>query len=187
MTRLPRTLPVLVGVLAFVAFLPALDGGFVDWDDDRNFLWNTGYRGLGLGELRWMFTATWMGHYIPITWLSLGLNYVLGGMEPWGYHVGNLLLHAANTALLFFVARRLLAVAAISAGPHGNTQGEGRADRTRQPEGGAAVASAGRPSSGRSWGTSRLELSARRSRAGRSPVVRAGRATTPTGSRLAWP
>src|SRR6266851_4200103 len=140
MTRLPRTLPVLVGVLAFVAFLPALDGGFVDWDDDRNFLWNTGYRGLGLGELRWMFTATWMGHYIPITWLSLGLNYVLGGMEPWGYHVGNLLLHAANTALLFFVARRLLAVAAISAGPHGNTQGEGRADRTRQPEGGVAVA-----------------------------------------------
>jgi Flp pilus assembly protein TadD len=140
MTRLPRTPPVLVGVLAFVAFLPALDGGFVDWDDDRNFLWNTGYRGLGLGELRWMFTATWMGHYIPLTWLSLGLNYVLGGMEPWGYHLGNLLLHAANTALLFFVARRLLAVAAISAGPHGNTQGEGRADRTRQPEGGVAVA-----------------------------------------------
>jgi Flp pilus assembly protein TadD len=140
MTCLPRTLPVLVGVLAFVAFLPALDGGFVDWDDDRNFLWNTGYRGLGLGELRWMFTATLMGHYIPLTWLSLGLNYALGGMEPWGYHLGNLLLHAANTAFLFFVARRLLAVAAISPALHGNTQGEGRADRTHQPEGGVAVA-----------------------------------------------
>jgi len=84
MTRLPRALPLLVGVLAFVAFLPALDGGFLDWDDDRNFLWNTGYRGLGLRELQWMFTATWMGHYIPVTWLSLGLNYALGGMEPWG-------------------------------------------------------------------------------------------------------
>ena len=117
MTRLPRALPLLVGALAFVAFLPALDGGFVDWDDDRNFLWNTGYRGLGLRELQWMLTATWMGHYIPLTWLSLGVNYALGGMEPWGYHLGNLLLHAANAALLFFVARRLLTVAVISPAP----------------------------------------------------------------------
>ncbi len=59
-----------------------------------------------------MFTSTWMGHYIPLTWLSLGLNYALGGMEPWGYHLGNLLIHAANAALLFLVARRLLAAAA---------------------------------------------------------------------------
>ncbi len=110
MSRLRRALlPVLVGVLAFVAFLPALDGGFLDWDDDRNFLWNTEYRGLGLRELQWMFTATWMGHYIPLTWLTFGLNHALGGMEPWGYHLGNLLLHAANTTLVFFVARRLLA------------------------------------------------------------------------------
>src|SRR4029453_7990909 len=54
--------------------------------------------------------ATWMGHYIPITWLTFGLNHALGGMDPWGYHLGNLLLHAANTTLFFFVARRLLAV-----------------------------------------------------------------------------
>ncbi len=132
MTRLPRALlPVLVGVLAFVAFLPALDGEFLDWDDDRNFLWNTGYRGLGLRELQWMFTATWMGHYIPITWLSFGLNHALGGMEPWGYHLGNLLLHAANTALVFFVARRLLAVAAIAPASHGNPERESGGDQTR--------------------------------------------------------
>ncbi|MEX2224723.1 MAG: tetratricopeptide repeat protein [Candidatus Rokuibacteriota bacterium] len=130
MTRLQRALPLLVGVLAFVAFLPALDAGFVDWDDDRNFLWNEGYRGLGLRELQWMFTATWMGHYIPLTWLSFGVNYALGGMEPWGYHLGNLLIHAANTALLFFVARRLLAGAAISPVPHENAPDE---------EGGAAI------------------------------------------------
>jgi Flp pilus assembly protein TadD len=115
MSRLPRSLlPVLVGVLAFVAFLPALDGAFLDWDDDRNFLWNTGYRGLGPSELRWMVTATWMGHYIPITWLTFGLNHALGGMDPWGYHLGNLLLHAANATLVFFVARRLLAEGGVA-------------------------------------------------------------------------
>lgn len=111
MTRAWRMLPLVVGILAFVAFLPAIDGEFLDWDDDRNFLWNPGYRGLGLEELRWMFTATWMGHYIPLTWLTLGLNYVLGGMDPWGYHLGNVLLHAANAALFFFIARQLLSLA----------------------------------------------------------------------------
>jgi Flp pilus assembly protein TadD len=139
MTRLPRALPLLVGVLAFVAFLPALDGGFLDWDDDRNFLWNRGYRGLGLRELQWMFTATWMGHYIPVTWLSLGLNHALGGMEPWGYHLGNLLLHAANTALFFFVARRLLAVTATSPASQGSPESEGGDDRTGRPERGVAI------------------------------------------------
>ncbi|MFI5324658.1 MAG: tetratricopeptide repeat protein [Candidatus Rokuibacteriota bacterium] len=133
MTRLPRVLlAVLVGILAFVAFLPALDGGFLDWDDDRNFLWNTGYRGLGLRELQWMFTATWMGHYIPLTWLTFGLNHALGGMDPWGYHLGNLLLHAANAALLFFVARRLLVAAA-------NLERERDDGPTHPPEGDVAV------------------------------------------------
>jgi Flp pilus assembly protein TadD len=124
MTRLARALPLLVGVLAFAAFLPALDAGFVDWDDDRNFLRNEGYRGLGLRELHWMFTSTWMGHYIPLTWLSLGLNYALGGMEPWGYHLGNLLIHAANTGLLFLVARRLLVAAATAPTPRESPQDE---------------------------------------------------------------
>jgi protein O-mannosyl-transferase len=139
MSRLLRALPVLVGVLGFVAFLPALEGGFLDWDDDRNFLWNPGYRGLGLRELQWMFTATWMGHYIPLTWLTFGLNHALGGMDPWGYHLGNLLLHAANTALLFFVARRLLAIAATTPGFHESPEIEDRDDRTDQAEGGVAV------------------------------------------------
>ena len=109
MKRPAAALTVLVGAATFLAFLPALDGGFVDWDDDRNFLDNPNYRGLGWRELRWMLTATWMGHYIPLAWASLGLNYALGGMRPWGYHLGNLLLHAANAGLFYLLARRLLA------------------------------------------------------------------------------
>jgi len=50
-----------------------------------------------------------MGHYIPLTWLSLSGNYVAGGMDPWGYHLANLLVHGANAILFYLVARRLLA------------------------------------------------------------------------------
>ena len=95
--------------LTVVAFLPALQGQFLNWDDEKNVVTNEGYRGLGWAQLKWMFTTTLMGHWIPLTWLTLGVNYVLGGMVPWGYHLGNLLLHAANAVVFYAVARRLLA------------------------------------------------------------------------------
>jgi hypothetical protein len=100
-----------VAAAAVLPFLPALDGEFLDWDDEENFLRNQGFRGLGWTQLRWMFSTTLMGHWIPLTWLSLGLNYALGGMNPWGYHLGNLLLHAAGALLFWLIARRLLKAA----------------------------------------------------------------------------
>jgi hypothetical protein len=100
-----------VAVLAVLPFLPALDGEFLHWDDDVNFLNNPGYRGLGPRHLAWMLTTTLSGHYIPLTWLTLGLDFTLGGMDPWGYHLANLLLHGAGAALMYRVSRRLLAAA----------------------------------------------------------------------------
>lgn len=103
--------PLLVALLALVAFAPALFNGFVDWDDQVNFLGNPHYRGLGWSQFRWMFTTFLMGQWIPLTWMTLGLDYLLWGMNPFGYHLTNVVLHAANAALLFLVARRLLALA----------------------------------------------------------------------------
>jgi protein O-mannosyl-transferase len=105
-------LPALVFAVAVVAFLPGLDGQFLNWDDDQNFTTNPNFRGLSWSHLRWMATTTLMGHWIPLTWLTLGVNYVLGGMAPWGYHAGNVLVHAANAVVFYAVARRLLAAGA---------------------------------------------------------------------------
>jgi len=101
--------PAGIALAAFLPFLPSLHGQFLYWDDVTNFLMNEGYRGLGWPQLRYMLTTTLLGHWIPLTWLSLGINYALGGMNPWGYHLGNLLLHSANAVCLYFVARGLLA------------------------------------------------------------------------------
>ena len=113
--RRSRGLTAWLAALVFVAsagaFLPALDGQFLNWDDEENFLRNEGFRGLGGPQLRWMFTTSLMGHYIPLTWLSLGLNYVSGGMRPRGYLLGNVLLHAGAAVLVFLIGRRLLAAA----------------------------------------------------------------------------
>ena len=116
MRLLQRVLPLIIFTAVFVCFLSALDGQFLNWDDDINFLDNQGFRGLDWVQLRWMWTETLMGHYIPITWMSLGLNYTLGGMNPWGYHLGNVLIHAMNAVVLYFVARRLLIAGGFSSG-----------------------------------------------------------------------
>src|SRR5437667_4977153 len=55
--------------------------------------------------------TTHLGHYIPLTWMTLGLDYLLWGMNPVGYHLTSLLLHATNAVVLYFLARRLLALA----------------------------------------------------------------------------
>src|SRR5213595_2411533 len=57
-----------------------------------------------------------MGHYIPLTWLTFGLDYVLWGMTPLGYHLTSLIIFAANAAVLYLVALHLLAKAAALAG-----------------------------------------------------------------------
>ncbi len=103
--------PFSVTVLTVICFLPALTGSFLNWDDNVNFLENTAYRGLGPAQIRWAFTSVLFGHYIPLTRLTWSLNYVLGGMDPRGYHLVSLLLHAGNALLVYVVARRLLAAA----------------------------------------------------------------------------
>src|SRR5213594_3082039 len=99
--------PVLIALVTFTAFLPTLQNQFVNFDDNDNFLDNPHYRGLAWTHLRWMWT-THLGHYIPLTWMTLGLDYLLWGMNPVGYHLTSLLLHAANAVVFFFVVRRIL-------------------------------------------------------------------------------
>src|SRR3989449_2277786 len=111
--------PALIALVTFAAFLPVLQNQFVDWDDQRNFLDNHHYRGLGWTHLRWMWT-THQGHYIPLTWMTLGLDYLLWGMNPVGYHLTNLLLHAANAVVFFFVVRRILTLALPSPSERGH-------------------------------------------------------------------
>ncbi|HTG09947.1 MAG TPA: hypothetical protein VK746_04055, partial [Candidatus Eisenbacteria bacterium] len=112
-----RAAPLVLALVTAVVFTPVLHAGFVDWDDPINFLQNPYYRGLGWPQLRWMLTASVMGHWIPVTWLTLGADFAVWGMDPFGYHLTSLLLHAASAALFYLVARRLLGLAIPSAEP----------------------------------------------------------------------
>jgi tetratricopeptide (TPR) repeat protein len=101
--------PALIVLATALVYLPSLRNGFVNWDDEANLLHNPSYRGLGPAQIRWAFTTFHMGHYQPLAWLSLGADFAVWGMNPAGYHLTSLLLHLANTALVYLLALRLLA------------------------------------------------------------------------------
>src|ERR1700682_2684691 len=111
-----RAIPLAIALVVVAVFAVGLRNEFVQWDDYSNLVDNPHFRGLGWAQIRWMFTTTLMGHYIPLTWLTFGLDYVIWGMQPAGHHFTNLVLPAANAALFYWVSRRVLTAAAPAAG-----------------------------------------------------------------------
>ena len=109
---IPISMSIVVALVTALTFLPALDGQFVSWDDNVMLTGNPAFRGFGGENIRWMLTSTLMGHYMPLTWLSFAASYALGGMDPRGFHLANLLLNAVNAALVTLLAWRLIDAAA---------------------------------------------------------------------------
>lgn len=108
---------VLVSLLTFICFSPALSNGFVDWDDDVLLVRNTGFRGLGWPQIRYAFTSFLTGPYQPLAWISYSADWALWGLEPRGFHFTNVLLHSLTAAAFYFLARKLIdrAVQGVSA------------------------------------------------------------------------
>ncbi len=44
----------------------------------------------------------------PLVCLTLALNYALSGLDPWSYHVANLVIHVSAAFVLFGIVRRTL-------------------------------------------------------------------------------
>jgi len=96
----------LLGALAltFAAYLPSLRNGFINWDD--NF-YVTENPVMVHPTLHGLLTQNLGGNFHPLTMASLALNYMISGMNAASYHWLNLVLHLANTALVFFFVRKL--------------------------------------------------------------------------------
>lgn len=104
-------LPAAVALLTAACFAGALGHQFVAFDDDVMLLRNPAWRGLSVEHLRWMLGATVSGHWHPLTWLSFAVDHAFWGMDPRGYHLTNVLLHAATAGAVYAALAALLAVA----------------------------------------------------------------------------
>ena len=91
-------------LLTYFIYQPSLDNSFTNWDDNRYVLQNST---VTQPTLKSILTEPTSGNYHPLTMASLALNYALSGARPASYHWLNLLLHLANTALVFLLVRQL--------------------------------------------------------------------------------
>ena len=107
-------LAALLVLLVGWAFAPALDNGFVNYDDNKYVTENpTVQRGLTTDGLAWAFDNQQTANVHPLTWLSHMLDVELFGLDPRGHHGSSLVLHALTAVLLFLgLARSGLSQAA---------------------------------------------------------------------------
>lgn len=97
-----------VAALCLLVFLRALTCDFINWDDPLYVIENTGIRILDWQFIKESFTVSYLGWWMPLTWISFAIDYRIWGLNPSGYHLTNLLLHAANAGLVVLVADLLL-------------------------------------------------------------------------------
>jgi tetratricopeptide (TPR) repeat protein len=86
---------------AFAAYWPILHNGFI-WDDDYYIQNNVALRTTGGLEKIWFSLGT-EPQYYPLTHTSFWVEYQLWGDSPLGYHLDNILLHAAGAIVLWRV------------------------------------------------------------------------------------
>jgi protein O-mannosyl-transferase len=102
----------MVGLLALVTmalYWQTTRCDFVNYDDPDYVTANPHVQGgLTWAKVKWAFGNTEQAAYwAPFMWLSHMLACQLFGLNPWGHHLINVLLHAANTVLVFLLFRRM--------------------------------------------------------------------------------
>src|ERR1051326_2925699 len=97
-----KSVILLVLITAF-AYAPVRHYGFVNYDDPQYVALNPNVTaGLTWRGLEWAFTAGYQSNWHPLTWLSHMMDVQLFGANAGGHHLTNVVLHTANTLLLFW-------------------------------------------------------------------------------------
>jgi hypothetical protein len=101
-------LGLLLTVVVFAVYFPALSHPFVIYDDVDYVSQNRQVQqGLTLGTFRWALTSMQFSNWHPLTWMSHALDCELFGLDAGGHHFTSLLLHAIDAVILFLLLSRM--------------------------------------------------------------------------------
>ena len=97
----------LIVVATLALYNPVNRHPFVNYDDPGYVTDNLHVReGFGWNTIAWAFTTTEQANWHPLTWISHALDYSLFHLNPAGHHFINVMIHALNAALLFWLLMR---------------------------------------------------------------------------------
>lgn len=101
-----KTALIAIIAVTFIAFLPTFNNGYVLWDDPEYIFHNP----LMTAPLKVIFSSSgyYLSNYHPLTILALTVEHKFFGVDMLGYHAISLVLHLANSVLVFFFIYYLL-------------------------------------------------------------------------------
>src|SRR3989338_8453996 len=85
-------------ILALIAltiwvFFPGLHNQLTNWDDNHYINQNKHIAPLNFENLKHYFTTFYIGNYHPFTMLAYAIDYHFFKLDPFPYHVINLIVH----------------------------------------------------------------------------------------------
>jgi protein O-mannosyl-transferase len=105
---LPGFKPVFLFLVACLVYANTLSNAFTNWDDVALIVNNEQIRSLAPVQLASIFDFRRGGTYQPIRELSYAIDFRFWELNPVGYHIHNILLHALSAVILFLLLRKLL-------------------------------------------------------------------------------
>jgi tetratricopeptide (TPR) repeat protein len=100
----------LVSLVTLLVYLPALQNGFVNWDDQLYVYKNSNIWALDVDFFKWIFSAFHASNWHPLTWLSHAIDYALWGLNPLGHHLTSIIFHGLNTFIVVLLITRLVSL-----------------------------------------------------------------------------
>ncbi|MFH1005718.1 MAG: hypothetical protein V1781_09565 [Bacteroidota bacterium] len=99
-----------IAILTFISFYPSLNCGFTNWDDgtyvtENHLIWK-----LDVESIKKFFSTPVSLNYHPLTMLTLAFDYKIDKLNPYYYHLNNVLLHVLNTLLVFIFISRFVSI-----------------------------------------------------------------------------
>ena len=99
---------VVLAVVTLAVYAQVLGHQFISLDDDLYIRDNPVVaRGLTLDGISWAFTTFHAANWHPLTWISHMVDCQLFGLHAGGHLLVNVLIHVANSLLVFFFLRRV--------------------------------------------------------------------------------
>jgi len=105
---LPRVIALCLVAITLAVYVPVSGHDFLHYDDEDYVTNNHVVKaGLTWAGVKWAFTTGFAANWFPVTWLSHMVDCELFKLNAGAHHMGNVVFHAVNAALLFGLLLRL--------------------------------------------------------------------------------
>jgi len=97
----------IAGIVCLAVFGRTLSCDFVNYEDPEYVINNPFIRNFDKDFWYSAFFTVPLNFWVPLLWISFAVDYHFWGLNPLGYHLTNIVLHAVNAGIMVFIADRI--------------------------------------------------------------------------------